>query len=59
MIWILKVNDTNSRVQWVEKEFKDRDYLQQYLDYFHINNYKGPGQYETADGNCYEIRIKE
>lgn len=51
-----KVKTYTPRVQWVEKDFMDRSFLESYLEYFGIaNQYKGPGTYETPDGFVLEI----
>lgn len=47
-MWRMTVDSRNSRVQWNSKIFTDREKLQEYLDYFNITDYKGPGVYEDA-----------
>lgn len=56
-VWKITVEGVNTRVQWVEKTFTNRNHLQDYLDYFHVNNYNGPGLYNTCDGFCYKIEF--
>lgn len=57
--YVWKVKTYAPRVPWIEKDFMDRSFLEEYLKYFGIaDQYKGPGCYETPDGWAITIEVK-
>lgn len=57
-MWLIKTDST--RIPWEEKGFLKRDEFENYLKYFGVENYKGPGTYiSNKDGAAIVITYLE
>lgn len=45
-MWIIETN--SARIPWAEKGFSKREDLEEYLNYFGVENYNGPGTYVSS-----------
>lgn len=52
MKWTIEVDPLNPIVPWIEKTFTNRNTFEEYLNYFNVENYKGPGTYICRNDTC-------